>query len=187
MHACLTKLLLSGFLLAAIAAANRAEAQQKPQILSLAGGELKLSVPATWARKQPQSTIIEAEYSVPASDGDKNDGRLTFMRAGGGIEANIDRWFGQFTQPDGASTKDRAKVSKVKVAGDNVHLVDISGTFKDQRGPATPAVERAKYRMLAAIVETNGGNYFIKLYGPERTMADAEKPFRSMIDSLEHK
>ena len=110
------------------------------------------------------------------------------MAAGGSVEANIDRWYGQFTQPDGGNTRDRAKVQKIKVGGEEIHLVDLSGTFKDQRGPMAPAVERPKYRMLAAIIATkNAGSYFIKFYGPERTVADNEKAFVGMIEGLQHK
>jgi hypothetical protein len=163
-------------------------AQENPAVMKLAGGKLQLTAPGTWTRKQPQTAIIEHEFAIPPAKEDKAEGRLTVMAAGGGVEANIDRWYGQFTQPDGGSTRDRAKVQKIKVGGDEVHLVDLSGTFKDQRGPMAPAVERPKYRMLAAIIATkNAGNYFIKFYGPERTVADNEKAFVSMIEGLERK
>jgi hypothetical protein len=110
------------------------------------------------------------------------------MSAGGGVEANIERWYGQFTQPDGSNTRERAKVSKLQANGCDVHVVDLSGTFRDQRGPVAPAVERPKYRMLAAIVVApKAGNYFIKFYGPERTVAENERAFMSMIQNLEAK
>jgi hypothetical protein len=182
-----TKLALCGCYLMLAGLSSALVAQENPSTMALGGGKLRLKAPATWIRKQPQSTIVEHEFAIPASKGDSADGRLTVMAAGGGVDANIDRWYGQFTQPDGASTRDRAKVKKLKVAGEDVHLVDISGTFKDQRGPAAPAVERPKYRMLAAIIATKSGNYFIKLYGPERTVADNEKAFQIMIDGLEQK
>ena len=39
--------------------------------------------------------------------------------------------------------------------------------------------------MLAAIVVTKDlGNYFIKFYGPERTVTDNKAAFDKMIDSL---
>lgn len=166
----------------------RAQGQHNPTPLNLAGGKLQLKAPATWTRKQPQTAIVEHEFAIGASKGDSADGRLTVMTAGGGVDANIDRWFGQFTQPDGGSTRDRAKIKKLKIAGEDVHLVDLSGTFKDQRGPVAPAVERPKYRMLGAIIATKSlGNYFIKFYGPERTVADNEKAFVTMIEGLERK
>ncbi len=162
-------------------------ADEQGSKLAVADGKLQLTAPAGWMRKQPQSSIVEYEFAVKASEGDPVDGRVTVMSAGGGVEANIDRWYGQFTQPDGGSTRDRAKVSKKKVAGQEVHLVDISGTYKDQRGPVAPAVDRPKYRMLGAILPTRQGTVYIKFYGPQRTVADNEKSFQSMIDSLEQK
>jgi hypothetical protein len=183
----ITKLAVLGLFLILAGMPSALVAQENPSILALGGGKLRMKAPATWIRKQPQSTIVEHEFAIPASKGDAADGRLTVMAAGGGVDANIDRWYGQFTQPDGASTRDRAKVKKLKVAGEEVHWVDISGTFKDQRGPVAPAVERPKYRMLAAIIATKSGNYFIKFYGPERTVADNEKAFQAMIDGLEQK
>ena len=175
-------------LLILVAASSLAVGQENPLKLSLADGKLLLKAPGTWVRKAPQSTIIEHEFAIPPAKGDAAEGRMTVMAAGGGIDANIDRWYGQFTQPDGASTRERAKVKKIQAAGEDVHLVDISGTFKDQRGPVAPAVERPKYRMLAAIIATKTmGNYFIKFYGPERTIAENEKAFVSMIEGLERK
>jgi hypothetical protein len=181
------KLALCGCFLLLAGQPSALPAQENPGTIVLGGGSLRLKSPATWIRKQPQSSIVEHEFAVPSAKGDPADGRLTVMAAGGGVDANIDRWYGQFTQPDGASTRERAKVKTLKVAGEDVHWVDISGTFKDQRGPAAPAVERPKYRMLAAIIATKSGNYFIKFYGPERTVSDNEKAFQAMIDGLEHK
>lgn len=163
-------------------------AADAPTKINLAGGKMQLTAPATWQQKPPQSAIVEHEFAVPAAEGDKTDGRLTIMSASGGVEANVARWYGQFTQPDGGSTRDRAKLSQSKIAGQDVHLVDLAGTYKDQRGPAAPAVERPNYRMLAAIITAKGGgDYFVKFYGPQRTVAENEKAFKSFIDSLEVK
>lgn len=163
-------------------------AEDAPATIKLAGGKLQLRAPASWVRKAPQTMIVEYEFAAPASKGDKADGRLTIMAAGGGVDANIDRWYGQFTQPDGGSTRDRAKVTKTMVGGQEVHLVDISGTFKDQRGPVAPAVEKPNYRMLAAIIPLkSGGAYFLKFYGPQQTIADNQQAFQTMIEGLEAK
>jgi hypothetical protein len=165
-----------------------APAQENASKVPLAGGKLELQAPATWVRVQPRTRIVEHEFSVPATKGDAEGGRLTVMAAGGGVDANLKRWYDQFTQPDGASTEKRAKLATKKLAGEDVHLVDISGTFRDQRGPMAPAVERPKYRMLGAIIATRSlGDYFIKLTGPERTIAENEKGFRDMIEGLKSK
>ena len=157
------------------------------QSIVIADGKLQLTAPKSWTRKEPQTSIVEYEFAIPAVEGDAQGGRMTVMGALGSIDANIDRWKGQFSQPDGEN-KDKARIKKKQIAGLDVHLVDISGTFKDQRGPFAPATERPNYRMLAAIIETkNTGNYFVKFYGPEKTVAKNEKAFNEMIESLEKK
>lgn len=149
-------------------------------------GSFELSAPEKWKAVEPRSSIIAYEYQIPAAEGDGQAGRLTIMAAGGSIEANIDRWYGQWEQPDGKSTRERAKVTKKEVAGQTVHLVDVSGTYQDRRGPFSgSATPREKYRMLAAILETSEANYFVKFYGPEKTVAVNEDAFRRMVGGLE--
>ncbi len=163
--------------------------------INLADGKFQLTMPEGWQRKQPKVNIIEHEFEVPAAEGDQRPGRVTVMGAGGSIEDNLKRWYGQFRQPDGADTADAAKVEQKTVAGQAVTLVDVSGTYLDKPGgpfAGGKTIERDGYRMLAAIVETTQkgektGNYFIKLIGPRQTIADNQKAFDAMIDSLKQR
>lgn len=172
------------------AAVHAAETAKEEQKISVAEGELKLTMPEGWQKKKPENRIIEHEFAVPPSDGDKETGRVTVMGAGGTVDANIERWIGQFSQPDGSDTHKIVKQKEMKVGGIDVRTVDISGTYNDSRGPFSgiPAVERPKYRMMAAIISSKkAGNYFVKFYGPQQTVADNEKAFQSVIDSLQAK
>lgn len=156
--------------------------------IGLAEGKLQLTAPKTWVRKQPKTRIVEHEFAVPAAEGDSTEGRFTVMAAGGGVDANIDRWLGQFTQPDGSSTKEKAKIQKMQINGMEVHYVDISGNFKDQPGPFAPAVNRENYRMLGAIIVTEkSGMHFLKLYGPKGTIGGQEQAFKDMLNGLKSK
>ena len=174
-------------------AVSAADAQKKPQEIKLADGQLVLSAPGEWEQKQPRTRIVEHEFAAPAADGDSEAGRLTIMGAGGSVDANIQRWIGQFSQDDGSKTEDAAKVEKKKIAGMEVRLVDISGTYKDMPGgpfAGGKTIERPNYRMLAAIIvsgDPNVGNYFLKFYGPKKTIDANEKPFRKMVESLTKK
>lgn len=152
------------------------------QVIQL--GSLRLRAADDWERREPRSRIIAEEFSTPAAEGDDDGGRLTVMAAGGSIEANIDRWVGQFTQPDGGDTRKRMKVEERKIAGHDVYLVDLAGTYKDSPGPFAPGVDRKGYRMLAAIVVTREANFYLKLYGPQQTMAEQEAAFVQMIEGL---
>lgn len=145
-------------------------------------GDLKITAPDTWVRKEPKVSIIAHEFAIPKSKDDQRDGRFTVMPAGGSVDANIDRWAGQFAQPDGTATK--PKVTKKEIAGHKVHLVDLSGTYKDQAGPFSPAVERPEYRMLAVVIESGDTNYFLKFYGPRHTVGENEAAFNKMVEGL---
>ncbi|MBM4002961.1 MAG: hypothetical protein FJ295_06675 [Planctomycetes bacterium] len=154
----------------------------------IADGKLTMSAPKGWVRKQPSVRIIEHEFAAPKAEGDDADGRFTVMAAGGSIEANIDRWIGQFSQPDGSSTKEKTRQEQLTVGKNKIQVVDISGSYKDQRGPMTPAVTREDYRMLGAIISTeNSGLIFLKFYGPKKTIAANEKGFQEMLKSIKAK
>jgi hypothetical protein len=126
---------------------------------------VSLTAPAAWSRKQPQSTFIQAEFSLPRAADDKLDARLTLSVAGGSIEANIDRWKDQF---GGAPSK--VTQETMTAGGLSITLVDFSGDFTDQRGPFAPAVKRADYRMIAGIIPAGGQLLFVKAVGPQKTM-----------------
>jgi hypothetical protein len=154
---------------------------------TIANGGFSLEAPAGWKQVPPKSGIVETEFAVP-SDGDAAPGRMTVMGAGGSVQANVDRWYGQFTQADGSATKDKATTKTLKLAGCTVTLVDVAGTFKDMPGgpfAGGQAVERPDYRMLAAIVETpEKGSYFLKFTGPGATVAKHADGFRKMVEGI---
>lgn len=175
-------------------AVSLAMAEDKPaadRTVTVGEGKITFTAPEGWEKKQPRIRIIDAEFAIPPAEGDEQAGRMTVMGAGGSIEANIDRWIGQFQQPDGGDTKKATKVEKLKVNGQNIHYVDVSGTYRDMPGgpfAGGKAVLREDYRMLAAIIETEkAGNYFFKFYGPKATVAANEKAFRDLVDSLQVK
>jgi len=167
--------------------AKAAESTAEPQILGLAEGHLQLPVYGGWKKVKPRSRIVQYEFSIPSIGDDEMPGRMTIMAASGGLEANIARWVGQFRSGEGNPLgKDAKRVEKKKIGGLEVHLVDLAGDYQDKPGgPFGPSVNRPNYRMLAAIVPTEGrGTWFIKLYGPQKTISAAKKHFDEMLDGI---
>ena len=154
------------------------------------GGALMFNAPDAWKKVKPRSFVVEYEIAVPKSEGeadDAQDGRLTIMGAGGSVQANVDRWYGQYSQPDGGATKDVAKVTETNVGECKVTWVDITGTLMDKPGgpmSGGATVERENYRTLAAIIQASGSQCFVKLYGPNKTISDNEAAFKSFVESL---
>ncbi|EAQ76851.1 hypothetical protein [Blastopirellula marina] len=154
----------------------------EPEKLELSDGKMSLVAPESWKKVAPKVRIIDFEFEAPAAAEGGDTGRITIMGAGGSIEANVDRWVGQFA---GAV---KQPMKEEKVAGQTVYLVDISGDFRDQRGPFAQAEIKKDYRMLGAIIKTEkAGQYFIKFTGPKTTVEHNEKAFKAMVNSLEVK
>jgi hypothetical protein len=142
---------------------------------------ITLKAPAGWQRKPAGSSFVTAEFVLPG-EGDSADGRLTVSTAGGSVEANIDRWKGQF-QPEPESASEEV----VEVAGLKVSMVDLSGTFNDRRGPFAPGELRPGYRMIAAVIPVNGQLHFIKATGPQDTIASHAEEINAFIRSVQPK
>lgn len=150
------------------------------QDVVLAEGAVLLKAPGHWQKVQPKINMIEAEFAVPKIGEDDANGRVTMMASGGSIEQNIERWYGQFEMEKDPAEPVVKEVNKVKV-----HIVDLSGTYLDTMGnPAGPKTKKENYRMLAAIIETPEGNYYVKCYGPAGTMEKNAEAFQKMIESV---
>jgi hypothetical protein len=147
---------------------------------SVALGPKRLTAPDDWTRKSASNRFVMTEFTLDKVEGDPKDGRLTVSTARGGIEPNIERWKGQFVPEPEATSRETIEVDDIEIT-----VVDFSGTYNDARGPFMPGTEREDYRMLAAIIPLEGQLYFVKGYGPEKTMAAHEDRFYEFIRSLE--
>lgn len=122
-------------------------------------------------RDQPDVTLAISHFA--AAEG-----------GGGDVQANIDRWVGQFEQPDGSESRAAAQVDSREVNDLRVTTVDLTGTFVGRMGTAMGGQPRAGWRMLGAIVEGEQGLVFLKLTGPAAGVASAEDAFERVVASL---
>lgn len=131
-----------------------------------------------------------ANYVIPAAAGDSKDGELAVYYfgsgQGGGVEANIKRWIGQFQAPGGGPADALAKRSTKTVNGIEVTILDLSGTYMVKPFPMAPkATPTPGYRMLAAIAQGADAPVFFKLTAPEKTADSAEAEFHAIVESLQ--
>jgi hypothetical protein len=124
-----------------------------------------------------------ATYDVPgAKDAEAGQCAVFYFGRGqgGGVEANVQRWAGQFKE------KPTPKQERRTVAGLSVTLVDVEGTYTNPGGGMMQSQgEKAGYRLLGAIVEAPEGNVFFKLTGPAATVSAAEAAFDGLIGSIQ--
>jgi len=151
-------------------------------------GGLSWTVPEKeWTEEAPRP-MRAATYKLPAAKGDVEAAELGVFYfgqgEGGTVEANVQRWLGQFTLPDGKPAAAKAQRKTQKIRGLEVTTVDVKGTFAGggpMMGGGTP---KPGFRLLGAIVAGPQGPVFFKLTGPEKTVASAEKSFQKLLESL---
>lgn len=152
---------------------------------------LNFKAPDEWVSEHPASSMRLAQYRLPRAEGDAEDGSLVlfyFGGQGGSVQANLDRWIGQMDQPDGSSSRDRAKTDRLTVNGLPVTVLEVAGTYKAEVAPmSSERVNKPNFRMIAAVVETAKGPYFFKLVGPANTVARWSEPFHQALRSVEFK
>src|SRR2546425_6789350 len=157
-----------------------------------ASGELHFKAPDGWVTEKASSSMRVAQYKLPKAEGDKEDASLVLYyfgaTQGGTAQANIDRWILQMQQPDGSSSKDKAKTETMTVNGLKVTTVDVSGTYTAEMAHGSKTFHNDdNYRLRAAVIETPKGNYFVKLAGPAKTIARWDQSYTEYLKSFEFK
>lgn len=153
---------------------------------------LKFTVPSGWIEEERTSSMRVAQYRLTRVEGDTENGSVVLyyfgQGQGGSTAANIERWVGQMKQADGKSSKEVAKEESFDVNGLKVTTVDVAGTYVAETSPGSGTFEnKPSYRLLAAVVETPNGPYFLKLVGPEKTVARWNESFLSFLKSFQFK
>jgi hypothetical protein len=133
---------------------------------------IKVTIPAGWEEKAPANEFIQAEYGIAAPEGKI---RVTMSSAGGGKEANVERWRGQFTR--GADDPEPVQET-VLIDGQEAILVELFGTFRDGFGGGG---EQRNWCMFGAVIPTGPVNFFVKMTGPREAVTAQRNAFRDLV------
>ncbi len=147
---------------------------------SVAGVEW--SVPKRWTA-MPAREMRVVTYAVPRVEGDTEDGECYvafFPGSGGNVEANIERWVGQFESAE-VSGKESKEISGLKV-----NTVQVTGAYAGMGGGMMMGggVKKENFQLLGAVVEAPEGLVFFKCTGPAKTVAAAGAEFNTLLQSL---
>jgi hypothetical protein len=149
-------------------------------------GPFSLAAPADWKVKPLSSGMRAGDFDLPAEAGQDAELIIYYFGEGGAgsVDDNIDRWLGQFSQADGKSSKDAAKIEKTKLAGQDATTVSVSGHYAAMAMPGGSAVDKQDQSMLAAIVASPSGPYYFKLVGAKKTVDANAAKFKALLGSL---
>lgn len=144
---------------------------------------ISFTAPENWNETQPTSSMRAFQFAIPGAvpHDDAEMAVFYFGRGmGGGVQANIDRWKGQFTVLRQDKTEER------QVNGLEVVVVTLKGTYQPTGGPMMaaqgPPVE--DFAVLGAIAAAPEGPVFFKMTGPEKTIDNAREDFNRLINSI---
>jgi hypothetical protein len=139
-----------------------------------------ITIPAAWKNGEA-SGMRAAEITVPKQGEDKDDAEIAIfmLGAGGGVDANVNRWAGQFGGADAIKNKRSVKT----VGGLDATIVEIEGSYKGMGKNGPMAEAKDNYKLLGAILN-DGGDVFIKLIGPKATVDASKAAFDKLVESF---
>ena len=133
--------------------------------------------PVTWIWHPTTRQFSVAEYTVPGQGG-ADQAQITVSKAGGTVDANIQRWKGQFKSADGKPVE--PKTTKLEADGVPITLVELAGSYQGMGSPSFVPDQL----FLDAIVETPGEMLFIRFVGPTATVEANRDAFMDMVRGL---
>ncbi len=139
-------------------------------------GGLSFEVPRDWERtgERPMRLVT---YTLGAK-GETECYISPLSGAGGGTDANLNRWLNQMGQPpmDAAAI---AALPTLSVLGQDVPLLQTVGTYTSMRGETN-----VDYSLAGVFVPLDGTSYSIKLIGPQADVAANRAAFIAFCESL---
>ena len=149
-------------------------------------GGMKSTPPKGWKEEPPANSMRLTQFKLSKAEGDDEDAELAvfhFKGGSGGVEANLERQVKKF-KPTAGKDKVEAKVEKTKVGKIDATYQDVTGVFLSKFPPFAPnakITEKKDYRQLYVIFTTEGGDYYMTLLGPAKTIEKHKKDFDSFL------
>lgn len=167
--------------LLSVGSAMSARAQQ-PGSVELLG--YHTTVPASWTPRTPSSSSRLAEYTLPRdAKGDAEVVVYFFGKGmGGNVDANIERWRGQFSTPDGSRVPET--ITRDSTGKFPLTFAEFRGSYRRGVGAGSADSVRTGQTLLASIVETPNGVLFVQMFGASARVEEAKKEFGEFVKGL---
>ena len=136
-------------------------------------------VPSAWKKEAPANNMRLLQIRVPKIADDKEDGELTVFKFSGGVEANVKRWAEQFGGKDSLKAQKTVKTA----SGHEATVAEFEGTYTAMTMAGSQAPKQ-NYKMVAAIIITDKGEFQVKLPGPKATIDAAKADFDKLVQSF---
>lgn len=137
--------------------------------------DFTLKIAENWESETPANSLRVAQFKL------KEHPEFAvvvsyFGRMDNNVDENVERWKNQFSQMD--------VIENLNLDVEGLMAVKILGTYKRKPFPmAKDFEETPDYGMLAAIVPSSEGPYFLKLTAPQSLIQAQERIFINVLNS----
>ncbi len=146
-------------------------------------------IPEGWTPQPPSSGPPlgpKYQYGLAKVEGDSEDAIAKIFHypnmKGEVVERQIiNRWIDEFEHPEGSA---RPEVHETTRGGVTVRLLDITGTFSPKTPMGGLSGPLPNYRVIAAIVDHDGGPHHVKITGPKDTIEKWKASIDKFFESI---
>jgi hypothetical protein len=151
-------------------------------------GSLKSTPPADWKEGRAGAMQLKS-YTLPKAEGDSDPTTLTIYQFPGGVgslDNNLKRWKGMIDPGKGKAIDDVAKIENFEVSKIKVTSFDASGTylFRPNMQDPNTVVKKENYRLINIFFPADDKVYTMRLVGPAKSVAAAEKGFMEWVKNF---
>jgi hypothetical protein len=148
------------------------------QPLEFSAGGFSFPRPLTWQWIPSSSPMRKAELRAETPAG---RAEVVFFHfgpgQGGSVQANIERWLGQFVEP---VEELGAQTAQEEAGGTRVTLLQAAGTYLAGM-PGQQPTPQPGFAMRGAILEHPGGDVYVRMTGPKEAVEVASQDFENMV------
>ncbi len=154
------------------------------QPVTIAG--VTVTPPASW-RDLGAAGMRQAQFHLDPVGDDAAPGEVAVFyfgpQSGGGVEANLQRWIGQMSLPDGGDPAQAASRRSFSVGGMPAHVVALDGTYNagGMGGMGAAGQPQPGFRLVGVVLEGPQGSLFFKLTGPRETANAMQDGLLTMV------
>lgn len=134
------------------------------------------AVPEGWKSVTPSSPMRKAQLEIARGP---EKAEVTFFHfgadQGGSAADNVTRWFAQFPGSESKRITENVQAGPVKIT-----FARTEGTFNSGM-PGGPTTPMEGYALCGAILESETGNVFIKMTGPNAVVKASAEAFKKMV------
>ena len=145
---------------------------------AVSNDDLSGFVPPTEWQVRPTRPMLAKVFAAPKVEGDSEDAEVTlsFLSANIPLEANIQRWCGQFELEGNKGCLEATSQTPIQGTANPTTVIEMAGAFKAGSMGGAASAPKPGFKLVVVSIAAPGKTWFLKLTGPAKTVAKWKEP-----------